>query len=153
MSIINRRRGPETITIPHAQLEDARTAIIGEIESDAAWLLDQQREVLSEDLEAVPEDRAAALGVLRSDVRVLDQLLEASGDVVITAERRTAGELLHAMARVLIERLHEEVNHGSLDMGLVLDSAERLRWIGGEARRLELADDPAASAEQREAVA
>jgi hypothetical protein len=122
------------ITIPADYLEDVRTALIVEIENDGNALQTNQEAVTSssrkEDLGR--EDRASSVRLLRNDVRLLDQLLDASGQTKVSADWETLTEVLQAMVRVLSSRLVDECGYAPVDMVAVLDLAGRLRWAARE---------------------
>ena len=102
---------PVAIAIPADYLEDVRTALIAEIENDGNALQTDQEAVRSgsssEDVGRA--DRASAARLLRNDVRLLDQLLDAGGQTRVSAEPETLHEVLQAMVRVLSSRLVDEV--------------------------------------------
>jgi hypothetical protein len=124
------------ITIPAGYLEDARSALVAEVHSDGdALRVDQGRLVSGSSV--ARDDRAGAMRLLRNDVHLLDQLLEARGDTKVAAERDTITEALQAIVRVLTDRLVEQTGFVPLDMGAVLDLVGRLRWAAEEAVRID----------------
>jgi hypothetical protein len=79
--------------------------------------------------------------ILQRSLRLLDPLLNASGDVQITGEQDiTSSPLVHmleAQIRLLIERLCSAAQYGPMPMGDVLDLAVELRWAAEEAIRID----------------
>jgi hypothetical protein len=79
--------------------------------------------------------------ILQRSLRLLDPLLNASGDVQITGEQDiTSSPLVHmleAQIRLLIERLRSAAQYGPMPMGDVLDLAAELRWAAEEAIRID----------------
>jgi len=134
MATISSSRAVE-ITIPADYLEDVRSAIVAEINSDSDALRENHASLLSGSLGG-REDRASALGWLRNDSRLLDQLLDASGDTKVTAECNTVTEALQSLVRVLIDRLADEAGYAPIPMGSVLELCAALRWAAEEAIRL-----------------
>jgi hypothetical protein len=119
---------PKTITVPADYLEDVRSALVAEINSDADMLRANQAEV-----ESGPEDRDCAVRLLHNDLQALDQLLSASTDTEITMERETLFHTLEAMCRLLTKRLAEEMEYGPLDMLNVLALVARMEWAAKQA--------------------
>jgi hypothetical protein len=123
-------------TIPADYLEDVRSALVLEIVNGNDALRDDQERLVSERSAMARDDRACAMRLLGSDVRLLDELLGSSGDTKVTAERDTITEALQATVRVLGSRLVEQLEYAPIEMGAVLDLAGRLRWAAEEAARL-----------------
>lgn len=119
-----------TITIPADYLEDARSAALAEITNDSDALRT-----------ANPEDRGMSTVILQRSLRLLDPLLNATGDVQIAAEQDTTSSplvhMLEAQIRLLIERLRSTAQYGPMPMGDVLDLAAQLRWAAQEAIRID----------------
>jgi hypothetical protein len=117
-----------TIVVPAEYLEDARRALAVEIRDDSAALRD-------------PSERESSARILRRDVRLLDQLLAATEDTTVEAEKDRISDpiadMLGEMVRVLSKRLEVVRRYGPVPMGDVLDIAERLRWAAEEAIRVE----------------
>lgn len=120
-----------TITVPAAYLEDARVALVGEIEIDGTVLRAADAQ----------EDREASARILQRDLRLLEELLHATGDITVTAEHDRVSSpltgMLDGMVRVLSERLRDVAEYGPIPMGDVLDVAARLRWVAEEAIRID----------------
>ena len=129
---------PAALTIPAKYLEDARSALIKEIELDGEALRANQADMRGH-ADPDPTDRDAAAILLRNDLAVLDQLLAANGSTTVSAEhhREPLVEMLEAMVRILSERLADVVQYGPIPMGEVLDVATQLRWAAEEAIGLE----------------
>lgn len=129
-----------TVTVPAAYLEDARAALAAEIRSVSNVVAVSQGAVLSaqpENIETRVQDRDGAIRILMSDVEAFGHLAGAAGDVQLTADAgNTLWYLLEAMTRLLTKRLRREMRYGPVDMGAVLEIAERLRWAATEAARL-----------------
>ena len=127
------------LTIPADYLEDARSALIKEIELDGEALRASQADFRA-DGHNDPTDRDSSALMLRRDLELLGQL-PADGDAVVTAQHNRMAmplvEMLEAMARVLSERLVDVVQYGPIPMGDVLDVATQLRWAAEEAIRLD----------------
>jgi hypothetical protein len=131
------------ITIPADFLEDVRSALVAELDRDSDALRTDQAALLSSGKDrseswakATRADRDLAVRLLRNDLRTLDELLDATGDTKVTADRDTLFHALEAMGRLLTERLRVEMGYGPLDMGNVLDLADRLRWTAEQAIRI-----------------
>lgn len=139
MSTISSSSSSETveIKIPAAYLEDVRSALIAEIVSVSDALRVNQDSLISGQSNGDREDRAYAAGWLRNDVRLLDQLLDASGDTKVTAERNTVTEALQALVRVLVDRLGHQCEYAPIGMGSVLELSAAVRWAAEEAIRIE----------------
>jgi hypothetical protein len=114
------------MTIPADYVEDVRTALIEEIEEDGNFLQTSQE-----------QDRTDTARLLRNDVRLLDQLLDASGQTKVSAEPDTLAEVLQAIVRVLSSRLVAECEYSPITMAAVLDLASRLRWAAQESAALD----------------
>jgi len=114
-----------TITIPAGYLEDVRSAAIAEVASDSRALHG-----------ADAADRGMSELILRRSTR----LLNAAGDVELSAESdNTSSPLVHVLEgliRLLEERLREAAQYGPLPMGDVIDIAAELRWAAEEAIRM-----------------
>jgi len=139
MATISRDRQSAAITIPADYLEDARSALAVEVHEDSDRLRAEQADVASgkrpnEDL--ARSDLASAMSTLRKDVRLLDELLDVSGDANVTAGSDTLAEMLEATVRVLSGRLAEEMRYGPLNMGAMRELADRLRWAADETNRI-----------------
>ena len=121
---------PAVITIPADYLEDARSAALAEITSDSDALRT-----------ADPQDRGMSTVILQRSLRLLDPLLNATGDVQIAAEQDTTSSplvhMLEAQIRLLIERLRSAAQYGPMPMSDVLDLAAQLRWAAEEAIRID----------------
>jgi hypothetical protein len=109
------------MTIPADYVEDVRTAVIAEIEEDGNFLQTGQE-----------QDRADTMRLLRNDVRLLDQLLDASGQTSVTSSSETLSEVLQAMVRLLSSRLVDACGYAPVDMAAVLNVARRLQWAAEE---------------------
>ena len=127
---------PADVTIPAAYLEDMRSALVVEINHASHAVQTDQDDVLTGSL-AAPEDRAAAVRLLREDIHLLDQVLAAAGDTTAAGERDAVTHALETMVRVLSGRLDDACRYEPIGMGAVLDLAERLRWAATEAIRIE----------------
>jgi hypothetical protein len=118
-----------TITIPAGYLEDVRSAAIAEVASDSRALHG-----------ADAADRGMSELILRRSTRLLNPLLNAAGDVELSAESdNTSSPLVHVLEgliRLLEERLREAAQYGPLPMGDVIDIAAELRWAAEEAIRM-----------------
>jgi hypothetical protein len=135
-TIQDSRPGSTGITIPAGYLEDVRSALVTEIHFCGEALRTDQESLVSGSSSAV-EDRACAMRLLRSDMQLLDQLLEASGDAKVTADPDTITQALQSMVRLLSARLAAKVDYSPIEMGAVLVLAGRLRWAAEEALRIE----------------
>jgi hypothetical protein len=131
------------ITIPADFLEDVRSALVAELDDDSDRLRTNQAELLSGGKDrsenwarATRADRDSAVSFLRNDLRMLDELLGATGDTKVIVERDMLFHVLEAMGRLLTERLREEMGYGPLDMGTVLELGNRLRWTAEQAIRI-----------------
>jgi hypothetical protein len=132
-----------TVTIPAAYLEDVRTALIKEIADDSEALQGRSDS----------DERGSSLLILCRDMRLLDEVLDATDDIKLTAEHDQMSSplihLLEGMVRQLVERLRDVAQYGPLPMGELLDLTERMRWAAREATRIEpeagdrLSDDEA----------
>ena len=135
-----------TITIPADYLEDARSAALAEITNDSDALRT-----------ANPEDRGMSTVILQRSLRLLDPLLNATGDVQITGEQDNMSSplvhMLEAQIRLLIERLRCAAQYGPLPMGEVIDIAAELRWAAEEAIRMAPQLATRLTSDEREAVA
>jgi len=136
---------PVTITIPGDFLEDVRTALIAEIDNDSDAIRADHEEVLSADR---PEwaatcqvDRAAAVRILREDMHLLDQVLQADGDPMVMGERSAVTHALEAVVRVLSGRLVDACVYAPIGMGAVVELSAAMRWAAEEAIRIEPALD------------
>jgi len=139
MATISSSRAVE-ITIPADYLEDVRSAIVAEINSDSDALRENHASLLSGSLGG-REDRASALGWLRNDSRLLDHLLDATGDTKVTADLSTVTHVLEETVRVLSSRLGQQCGYAPIAMGAVLELCAALRWAAEEAVRIEPALD------------
>jgi hypothetical protein len=122
-------------------LEDARSALVEEINSDSDALRMNHADTLRRGPGSDPADRAASARWLRNDIQLLDQLLDASSDTKLTAERDALTEMLQEMVRLLAARLGEQANYAPVPMGAVLEITGRLRWAAEEAIRIDPALD------------
>lgn len=141
-STISSEHQPSNLTVPAEYLEDVRSALIREIKTDSTALKRDQSLVLERGLEADlregrREDRAGAAGFLRNDLRLLDQLLDATADTAVTGDRDTVVFVLEEMIRVLTERLSERMGYTPLNVDAVLAITERMRWAAEQALRIE----------------
>ena len=130
-----------SLTIPADYLEDVRGALAAEIDSDGDQLRTEQARALptvnGRSAERFcREDRDGAVRLLHNDLRILDELLGATDDTEVTAERETLFHVLEAMCRLLTDRLNEHMPYGPLDMAAVLGLARRLGWAATEASRI-----------------
>ncbi|MDQ6729872.1 MAG: hypothetical protein M3022_06145 [Actinomycetota bacterium] len=125
----------EVIQIPAEYLEDVRSALVKEIHDDSKALRTDQDDVLRGSL-AGPEDRGAAMRILREDVLLLDQVLDASGSTTMTGERGALTHVLDAMTRVVSGQLVDRCEYAPIDMRAVAGLAERLGWATAESSRL-----------------
>lgn len=134
--------GTPEITIPADFLEDMRSALVVEIHLDSDAVHVNHQEAL-EDGGGSPgrEDRASAVRILRADMNLLDQVLEASDDTLVTGEADAMVHALEAVIRVLTPRLGDECQYGPLDLGAVLELTRRLRWAAEEAARIDGLDE------------
>jgi hypothetical protein len=127
------------IKIPAEYLEDVRTALIAEIEHDSNALETNQEALTSstrnEDVGRA--DRDSSVRLLRADVRLLDQLLDASGETKVSADWATLHEGLQSMVRVLSSRLVDECGFAPVDMEAVLELADRLRWAAEQSAAID----------------
>ncbi len=124
---------PVGLTIPAAYLEDVRTALVAEINSDSEAIRTDQKAVL-EGSSVGSEDRGAAVRILREDMQLLDQALSASGETtVVTGERAALVHALDAMVRVLSARLVYQCEYAPVEMAAVAELADRLRWSAEQA--------------------
>jgi hypothetical protein len=127
------------IKIPAEYLEDVRTALIAEIENDSNALETNQEALTSstrnEDVGRA--DRDSSVRLLRADVRLLDQLLDASGETKVSADWATLHEGLQSMVRVLSSRLVDECGFAPVDMEAVLELADRLRWAAEQSAAID----------------
>jgi hypothetical protein len=87
------------------------------------------------------EEQEPSALILRRSLRLLDPLLNATGDVQITAEQDNMSSplvhMLEAQIRLIIERLRSAAQYGPIPMGDVLDLAAQLRWAAEEAIRID----------------
>jgi len=135
MATISSSRAVE-ITIPADYLEDVRSAIVAEINSDCYALRENHASLLAGSLGG-REDRASALGWLRNDSRLLDHLLDATGDTKVTADLSTVTHVLGETVRVLSSRLGQQCEYSPVPVGSVLELCAALRWAAEEAVRIE----------------
>ena len=124
------------VTIPAGYLEDVRTALVREINSESAAIQTDQESVL-EGNGVAPVDRAAAVRLLHEDMRLIDQVLDATSDTKMTGERDAVSHALEEMVRVLSGQLEDACGYAPVNLGAVLDIADRLRWAATEAIRIE----------------
>jgi hypothetical protein len=140
----NRR---SAITIPADYLEDVRSAIIEEVTQDIGAVRSDHEEVL----EAIGEDRTAnrrsdrvaAVRILREDMRLLDDLVDADCDTTVSGSRDAIGHVLQATVRVLSSRLADVCVYAPIDTAAVLELTGRLRWAAEETARVESDDSEA----------
>lgn len=130
------------ITVPADYLDDIRSALVAEIHDDSEMLQTNQV-ALEESGGSHPEmhlaDRDSSLGLLRTDVEMLNQLFGVSGGVTLTADPGSLDSVLERMARLLIGRLGDECEYAPIKMDAVLALVGRLRWAAEEADRLNAA--------------
>jgi hypothetical protein len=128
------------VTIPAAYLEDVRSALAEEIKMDGDALRADQAALVAavgaRDTEFHQSDRDGGVDTLSSDLRLLDQLRNATGDTKLTGEVGTLAHTLDATVRVLCGRLKNVCQYGPLPMGDVVELSARLRWGAGEAIRI-----------------
>jgi hypothetical protein len=121
---------PVSITIPADYLEDARSAALVEMTNDSDALRT-----------ADPQDRDMSTVILQRSLRLLDPLLNATGEVELMSEQdKTSSPLVHmleAQVRLLVERLRTATQYEPIPMGDVLDLAAQLRWAAEEAIRID----------------
>jgi hypothetical protein len=125
------------LTIPAAYLEDARSALIREIQTDSVWISEQQPGVLKRDDDTARDNRASAVHELRNSLRLLDQLLDGNTDTEASADPKTLSGTLQAMAGVLTKQLRGQTQLAPINMGAVRELADRLRWSAEQAIRIE----------------
>jgi hypothetical protein len=125
-----------TLTIPMPYLEDFRSAVISEIDSDSNMLSVNHAAVLASRFEGVTEDRSSAVKHLSQDMAVLSQVLDANDNTTVTADEQTLSHLLEQMARVSAGRLNDAQQYSPVLMGKTAEIAERLAWVSYEAVRL-----------------
>ncbi len=122
-----------TITIPAAYLEDAQTALMSEIHGDGESLDGQP-----------PIERATSTLILKRDMQLLEQLLDASSDAVLEAEDDQISHpilmTVETMIRRLIGRLDRESVYAPLPLAAMLPLVDELRWAMSEAVRLNPAE-------------
>ena len=132
-----------TLTIPADYLEDARTALVKEIANDS--------EMLKADRD--DDERASSALILRRDIQLLDELLDATDDVKLTAEQDHISNplvhLLEGMVRQLVKRSRDAARFGPMPMGEILDLTEGMRWAAQEAIRIEPAFGDRLTADDR----
>lgn len=133
---ITSSRPAVTITIPSDYLEDARSALVREIDDDSNAIRSNHEDVLRGS-DVGGADRAGSVRILREDIQLLDQVLDASGDTTVTGEPGAVTHALDAMARVLSARLEDACGYSPMPMGDVLDVAAELRWAADEAIRID----------------
>lgn len=131
-----------TITVPAGYLEDLRGAIVAEIGWDSEALAAEHKE-LREQLasndeyrELQRQNRDGQARQLNRDMRIFDQLLAATGNTKVTADRDTLFHALEAMVKVLADRLVDVCSFTPLDTSAVLELVGRLRWAAEQARPL-----------------
>ncbi len=128
------------VTIPAAYLEDVRSALAAELKMDGGALSADQAELVAavgaRDTEFHRGDRDGALDSLSQDVRLLEQLCNATGDTKLTGEAGSLAHTLEATVRVLCGRLKGVCQYGPLPMGDVIELSSRLRWGADEAIRI-----------------
>lgn len=122
------------IVIPADYLEDVRSALFSEIENDGDMIRTDHEDVLK-DTYSGREDRAAAVRILREDMHLLDQVLDASGDTTLRGERDAVVHVLEATVRVLSSRLTDTCQYGPLPDLDVLHLSHRLQWAAQEIGR------------------
>lgn len=130
---------PATLTVPAAYLEDARNAAAREVNSTGDMLRENHADYLRRG--DTPDDRDSAACILARDTQLLNEILSAEGEIVLTSAQDRQGcplvEMLEQMVRVLAERLSEAAGYAPVAMGDVLQVTERLRWAATEAIRIE----------------
>jgi hypothetical protein len=136
VAIISNSREPATITIPAECLEDVRSALVAEIDNDSDAIRSDHQDVLN-GVKFGAEDRAAAMRILRADVHLIDQVLDATAETKLTGDRDAILHALEATIRVLAGRITDQCVYAPIPVGAVLELAERLRWAGEEAVRIE----------------
>jgi hypothetical protein len=135
MTTISSNRSLAKITIPADYLEDVRSALVSGINNDSDALRSDHQEVL--DGRGVGrEDRAAAVRILREDLQLLDQVLDASGDTTIRGDRDALVHVLEATVSVLSGRLADTSQYGPLPDLDVLELSYRLQWAAHEIGRI-----------------
>jgi hypothetical protein len=93
-----------TITVPAEHLDEFRAAVVGEIKSDAEWVLEHQAELVEADVRNRSEwdatcraDMAGASESLSDSIALLQRLSERDGDAVVSL---TAGDLRFILDRM-----------------------------------------------------
>jgi hypothetical protein len=130
------------VTIPAAYLDDVRSALVDEIESDTGALTSNQAALLVDNVAFHRVDRDSSVKTLSEDLQMLGQLLDATGDTALHGQPYTLGHVFEMTVRVLCRRLKDVCQYGPLPMGDVVELSARLRWAADEAIRIypELAD-------------
>jgi hypothetical protein len=128
------------VNIPTAYLEDVRSALAKEIKMDGDALRADQAKLVAavgaRDTEFHRGDRDGAVDSLSEDMRLLEQLRNATGDTKLTGDAGTLAHTLDATVRVLCRRLKDVCQYCPLPMGDVVELSARLRWAADEAIRI-----------------
>jgi hypothetical protein len=128
------------VTIPAAYLEDVRSALAKEIKFDGDALRADQAKLVAavgtQKTEFHRGDRDSAVDSLSKDVRLFEQLHNATGDTKLTGDADSVVHTLQTTVRVLCGRLKDVCQYGPLPMGDVIELSARLRWGADEAIRI-----------------
>ena len=125
-----------TLKIPAAYLEDARSAVVAEIVSDGDMLHTNHQSALEGRFGGMTEDRTSAAATLHRDMRLLDQIVDADGEVTLEGESGDLWFVLEEVVRLLAARLDEAKEYSPIDMAAVLNIAKQLRWAAEESSDL-----------------
>lgn len=132
---------PITISIPAAYLEDARSALVEEINQGSKAVTSDQEAILTADrpewAETRRADLASAVRLLHADMSLLEQLLDADGDTKLTGDQDAIGHVFEAITRVLSSHLDVACGYAPIDMGAVLELSAAMRWAADQAIRIE----------------
>lgn len=116
------------ITIPGAYLEDVRSAVTAELEDISKMLDVNQADVVARDTDAAREDRADAFRQVQAHAGLLERLLDADSDATIDLDPETLVGVVQAFTRVVGARLAGGLEYAPIDMRLLAETAERLKW-------------------------
>ena len=125
-----------TLTVPAAYLEDARSAVVAGIVSDGDMLRTNHQSVLEGRFGGMTEDRTSAAATLHRDMRLLDQIVDADGEVTLEGDSGDLSFVLEEVVRLLAARLDEAKEYSPIDMAAVLNIAKQLRWAAEESSDL-----------------
>lgn len=125
-----------TVAIPAAYLEDVRSALVAEIDSDGGMLRTNQASFLERSDEVARIDRDGSVEILSRDLQMLSGLINATTETELVADAGGIRMVLEELAQQLHGRLGDLCQYGPLPLRDVLDVATELAWAAQEAMRV-----------------